>query len=191
MSIATKRGDGGQTSLVGHVRVSKASLRVETCGSVDELNSAMGFARSICEDVEVNAFTKAIQRELFAVGSALASPDPSGVEVPEITSAMIDRLTEEVHRLESLDGVLADWSIPGEHPVASAYDVARTACRRAERCVIRLGEEGEAIPPNIIAYLNRLSDLLWLFGRIVEVRAGIDSSLRGPGDRKGRWSRAW
>lgn len=214
MSIATKRGDEGETSLVGSVRVSKASPRVETYGLVDEVNSAMGFARSICEDEEVRALTKAIQRELFAVGSATPGsggseevgdrePERTGAEVPgegrsraearrqEISAAMVERLTDEVHRLEALEGVLGDWSIPGEHPAAAAYDVARTVCRRAERFLVRLGESGEHLPPHAIAYLNRLSDLLWLLGRVVEVRAGIDSSLRGAGGTGGRWSRAW
>ena len=191
MSIATRRGDGGQTSLAGNVRVSKASLRVEAYGTLDEVNSAMGLARAICDDEEVRELTKSIQRELFAVGSALATPRSGAPEAAEITSAMVDRLGHEVHRLEKLDGVLCDWSIPGEDPVAAAFDVARTVCRRAERCVIRLGESGEALPPNTIAYLNRLSDLLWLFGRVVEVRAGADSSLRSSGDGRRRWSRAW
>src|SRR5262245_17673856 len=156
MSIATKRGDGGETSLVGNVRVSKGSERIEACGTVDELNSAIGFARSICDDAEVREMAKAIQRELFAVASALAGA--AGAFDP----AAADRLTTEVHRLEKVDGVIADWSIPGEHPGAAAFDVARAICRRAERCVVRLGDE-ETIP-----YLNRLSDLLWLMARVLE-----------------------
>ena len=93
MSISTMRGDGGQTSLAGGVRVSKASARVETYGTIDELNSTMGFARSICEDVGIAAFTKSVQQELFKIGSALATPiespkpqiviDPALVEMPK------------------------------------------------------------------------------------------------------------
>ncbi len=188
MSIATKGGDQGQTSLVGNVRVSKGSMRVEAYGTVDELNSSMGFARSICDDAEVRELTKSIQRELFALGSALATPPDHSEN--EITAAMLRRLTAEVHRIEAIEGILGDWTIPGEHPAAAAFDMARTVCRRAERCVIRLAET-EGATPNAMAYLNRLSDLLWLCGRLIEVRAGIDSRLRG-GDNDGRrWSRAW
>jgi len=189
MSIATKRGDRGETSLVGNVRVSKGAARVEAYGTVDELISAMGFARSICEDAEVRERTKAIQRELFAVGSALARAEQPA-EMRDVTDEMTDALTADVHRIEAIDGILGDWSLPGEHAAAAAYDVARTICRRAERLVVRLAES-EPVPPEAVVYLNRLSDLLWLFGRLIEVRAGVDSSLRGPEQRGGRWSRAW
>ncbi len=188
MSISTKGGDQGQTSLAGNLRVSKGDLRVEAFGTVDELNSSMGFARSICDDHEICGLTKSIQRELFTVSAALATP--SGGPVTEITEAMPGRLTDEVHRIEKIEGVIGDWTIPGEHPVAAAFDVARTICRRSERCVIRLAD-AEEVQANAIPYLNRLSDLLWLFGRLIEVRAGIDSRMRGPGDDKRRWSRAW
>ena len=109
----------------------------------------------------------------------------------EITSGMVDAMEAEVHRIESVPGVLADWSLPGELPDAAALDVARTVCRRAERLTTRLMEEGQLTNPAILAYLNRLSDLLWLLGRLLETRQGIDSSLRTPGTAGPRWSRAW
>src|SRR5262249_41361322 len=174
MSIATKRGDGGQTSLAGAVRVSKSHLRVEAYGTVDELNSAMGFARSITDDAGIKALVKRIQRELFAVGSALATAPGGAKTPPPITVDMVGAVTGEVYRLEATDGILADWSVPGEHAAASAFDVARTVCRRAERHVVRLAESGDDVDPQAIAYLNRLSDLLWLIGRYVELRAGVD-----------------
>jgi cob(I)alamin adenosyltransferase len=88
--------------------------------------------------------------------------------------------------------MLSDWSIPGEHAAAAAYDVARTVCRRAERCVVRLIDEGETVDPNVLPYLNRLSDLLWLFGRKLELDAGVSGSLRSANEKGGpRWSRAW
>jgi len=191
-SIATKKGDSGETSLIGGRRVSKSSLRVDAYGTVDELNSAMGFARSICEDADLRERTKAIQRELFQVGSALATPAENRKGVPPLNSAMTDALTTQVHELEALEGMLSDWSIPGEHAAAAAYDVARTVCRRAERCVVRLIETGEVMDANVLPYLNRLSDLLWLFGRKLEHDAGASGSLRDA-NRKGgpRWSRAW
>lgn len=191
-SISTMRGDAGETSLAGGVRVSKGSLRVETYGTVDELNSSLGFARSICDDIEVAAFTKGVQQDLFRIGSSLATPTESPKPQILIDAALVDRLTAEVHRLESIEGMLADWSIPGEHIAAAAYDVARTICRRAERSLVRLHESGTAIQPAILAYLNRLSDLLWLFGRKLEHDAGVSGSLREvTGQAGNRFSRAW
>jgi cob(I)alamin adenosyltransferase len=191
-SISTMRGDAGETSLAGGVRVSKGSLRVETYGTVDELNSSLGFARSICEDVEMAAFTKAVQQDLFAIGSSLATPAESPKPPIVIDAALVDRLTAEVHRIEAIEGILADWSIPGEHRAAAAYDVARTICRRAERNLVRLQESGAGVQPAILAYLNRLSDLIWLFGRKLEHDAGVSGSLREATGKAGnRFSRAW
>ena len=191
MSIATKRGDGGETGLAGGIRVSKSSLRVETYGTVDELNSALGLARSTCGDADLRERTKRIQRELFRVGSALATPPQSSKPQVPVLSESVEELTGQVHELEATEGLLSDWSLPGETVAGAAYDLARTVCRRAERCVVRLIESGEVVEPNILAYLNRLSDLLWLFARKVELGAG-GSSLREINGRSGpRWSRAW
>ena len=191
-SIATKKGDGGQTSLTGGVRVTKSSLRVEAYGTVDELNSAMGFARSITDDAELRERTKLIQRELFNVGSALATPAENRKGEAPLNAEMVVALTDQVHELEAIEGMLSDWSIPGEHPAAAAYDVARTVCRRAERCVVRLLDAGEEVDGNVLPYLNRLSDLLWLYGRKLELDAGVSGSLRDANAKTGnRWSRAW
>ena len=191
-SISTMRGDAGETSLAGGVRISKASARVETCGTIDELNSTMGFARSICEDIEIAAFTKGVQQDLFTIGSSLATPTESPKPQIIIDQALVDRLTAEVHRLEAIDGMLADWSLPGEHPAAAAFDVARTVCRRAERGLVRLRESGAVVQPAMLAYVNRLSDLLWLFGRKLEHDAGVSASLREATGKTGnRFSRAW
>lgn len=191
-SISTKRGDAGETSLAGGVRVSKASARVEAYGTIDELNSTLGFARSICEDAELAALTKGIQQDLFKIGSSLATPNESPKPQIVIDPALADRLTDEVHKIEAIEGILADWSIPGEHRAAAAFDVARTVCRRAERGLVRLQEAGATVQPAILAYLNRLSDLLWLFGRKLEHGAGVSGSLREATGKAGnRFSRAW
>jgi cob(I)alamin adenosyltransferase len=191
MSIATKRGDGGQTGLSGGIRVSKTHPRVECYGTIDELISQMGFARSICEDADVAEKLRTIQRELYKVGSAIATPPESKKTPPDITPAMVDALEAEVHRIEAEAGVLADWSLPGGSPDSAALDVARTVCRRAERLATGLVEEGVITNPSILAYINRLSDLLWLFGRLIEARRGVDSSLRKEGKPGPKWSRAW
>jgi cob(I)alamin adenosyltransferase len=192
MSIATKRGDGGDTGLAGGIRVSKASLRVETYGNIDELNSLLGLARALCPDQDLRARTKLIQRELFQVGSALATPPESKKPQVPVTTEMVEALTGQVHEIEAIEGILTDWSLPGEDAAAAAYDVARTVCRRAERAVVRLREAGETVEPNALAYLNRLSDLLWLYARKLEAGAGVNSSLRAVNEKTGpRWSRAW
>ena len=191
-SIATTRGDGGETGLAGGIRVSKGSVRVDAYGGVDELNAALGFARSICDDQAIGEFTRSIQTELFKIGSSLATPPQSPKPQVVIASEAVDRLTAEVHRLEAIEGMLSDWSLPGDHRTAAAFNLARTVCRRAERGVVRLHQTGEAVQPSILGYLNRLSDLLWLFARKLELDAGVNSSLRTQTGKDGnRWSRAW
>jgi len=185
MSISTKTGDTGETGLIGGKRVSKGDLRVEAYGTIDELGSVLGFARSICANAKIREATKTIQKELFTLSGCLGGA-PGG-----LTQEMVDSLTKQVNEIEALDGILGDWALPGENTVSAAYDVARTVCRRAERVIVRLLQEGERVDPLVLAYVNRLSDLLWLFGRYVEKEAGVDSRLR-DGDKGGpSWSRAW
>jgi len=191
MSIATKRGDGGQTGLAGGIRVSKADLRVEAYGSVDELNCALGFARSICQQKEIADWTETIQRTLFRVGSALATPPDSKKQPPAITQEDVDILTELVNQIEATEGILSDWSLPGAHTESAAYEVARTVCRRAERAAVRFVESGGIVQPTVLPYLNRLSDVIWLFGRRIEVLGGIESRLRPESKGGPKWSRAW
>jgi cob(I)alamin adenosyltransferase len=191
MSISTTRGDGGQTGLAGGIRVSKADLRVESYGTVDELNSVLGFARSICQDPEIKAWTETIQRTLFRLGSALATPPESKKQPPVISAEDVSMLTELVHKIEATEGILSDWSLPGAHAESAAYEVARTVCRRAERNAVRFVENGGVVKPEIIAYLNRLSDAIWLFGRLIEFNAGVDARLRDDAKGGPKWSRAW
>jgi cob(I)alamin adenosyltransferase len=191
MSIATKQGDRGQTGLAGGTRISKADLRVESYGTVDELNAALGFARSLCTNQEIRGWTEEIQRTLFRVGATLATPPESRKKSSVLSVEDVDRLTDLVHKIEAVEGILADWSIPGGHRESAAYEIARTVCRRAERCVVRFVEEGGDVPPEVLAYLNRLSDLIWLFGRLIEHLAGVDTSLRSEDDSGPKFSSAW
>jgi cob(I)alamin adenosyltransferase len=191
MSIATKRGDSGQTGLPGGVRVSKAHPRVECYGTIDELISQMGLARALAGDEEVNELTRRIQRELFKVGSAIGTAPESRKAAPEITAEMIAGLDREVERIEAMPGILNDWSVPGELVGSAAFDVARTVCRRVERLAVALHEAGEITNPQILVYLNRLSDVLWLVGRLLELRGGADATLRAKDKPGARWSRAW
>jgi len=191
MSIATKRGDGGQTGLAGGIRVSKADLRVESYGSVDELNTVLGFARSICQNKEIADWTETIQRTLFRVGSALATPPESKKQPPIVSIEDIDMLTDLVHKIEATEGILSDWSLPGAHTESAAYEVARTVCRRAERAAVRFIENGGVVQPTVLPYLNRLSDVIWLFGRLIEFNSGVESRLRPESKGGPKWSRAW
>lgn len=191
MSISTTRGDAGQTGLAGGIRVSKADLRVEAYGTVDELNTFLGFARSMCSNAEIAAWTETIQRTLFRLGSALATPPESKKQPPVISPEDVAMLTDLVHQIEATEGILSDWSLPGAHPESAAYEIARTVCRRAERASVRFVENGGVVKPEILAFLNRLSDVIWLFGRLIEFNAGVEARLR-PEDKTGpKWSRAW
>jgi len=191
-SISTMRGDSGETGLAGGLRVSKASVRVEAYGTIDELISSLGVARSACDDKDLVELTKSIQQELFKIGSSLATPNESPKPQVVVEATLIDQLTAEVHRLEALDGILVDWSIPGGHRSAAEFDLARTVCRRAERAIVRLQESGAAIQPSILGYINRLSDLLWLCARKLERYANVNGSLRDATGKSGnRFSRAW
>jgi cob(I)alamin adenosyltransferase len=186
------RGDAGETSLAGGLRVSKGSIRVEAYGTIDELVSSLGVARSTCDDGELTALTKSIQQDLFKIGSSLATPNESPKPQVVVEAALAERLTNEVHRLEAVDGILVDWSLPGEHRSAAQFDLARAICRRAERAIVRLQESGATIQPSIVIYINRLSDLLWLCARKLERDAHINGSLRDATGKAGNgFSRAW
>jgi cob(I)alamin adenosyltransferase len=198
-SIATKHGDAGTTGLIGGHRTSKADPRVESYGDVDELNSALGFARSICSQQDIRDWTETIQKTLFRVGAALATPPENRKKDPVLTSIDVEFLTQLVDQIESIPNILKDWSLPGANTQSAAYEIARTVCRRAERAAVRLAEIGAErqpdgpawVLPEALAYLNRLSDLIWLFGRLIELRANVDSTLRDADHAGPGFSRAW
>ena len=188
--------NGGQTGLAGGIRVSKADLRVEAYGTVDELNSTLGFARSICRNPDISSAVHEIQKTLFRVGSALATPpesrkSPAPITAQSITAEDVDQLTQMVYVIEAKEGILADWSLPGAHTESAAFEIARTVCRRAERCIVRLAESGAELHPHVLPYINRLSDLIWLFARQIELESGVDSRLRDEQNNGAHWSKAW
>ena len=186
MSIATTHGDRGDTSLVGGRRISKGSLRIDAIGDVDALGAHLALARAINPNAELRDVIKEVQRQLFAIGEMLAT---DGEPLPALDAAWVDGLTSNVHRLEAIEGMAADWVLPGDHVAAAVCELARASCRRAERSVVRLKDAGERVDVTVLAYLNRLADLLWLMSRALEREAGIDARLRqadGP-----RWSKAW
>jgi cob(I)alamin adenosyltransferase len=128
---------------------------VEAYGSIDELNAALGFARSITKNGKVSSWSLDIQKSLFRLGSALATPSEAQKGVRLVTEEDVSQLTSLVHTIEAREGILSDWSLPGASTEAAAFEVARTVCRRAERSVVRLIENGTGIPAQVLAYINR------------------------------------
>ena len=173
MSIATKKGDDGTTGLMYNRRVSKCHPRVEAYGSVDELNAALGSARAASQSPFLRERLLEIQKDLIVVMGELATQtedlpryvrDGFAVVTPALT-AKLDRIVQEI---ESKNVSFKGWSTPGENACAAALEVARTACRRAERRVCAL-QEGEKLGNDeIVIFLNRLSDALWLMARWAE-----------------------
>jgi cob(I)alamin adenosyltransferase len=190
-SVTTRKGDGGVTRLGGGGAISKADARVEAYGAIDELNTVIGLARTRCEDPEINAEIRAIQCELFIVGSAVSTRPEAKKPIPEITKVMVARLDALVDRFEAESGILRDWSIPGEFAGSAAFDVARAICRRTERANVRYVTSGGIVQPTVLEYLNRLSDVLWLCARVIEARNGVDARLRTEEHPGPPWSRAW
>ncbi len=179
MSIATKAGDGGHTKLLFGVEVSKADLQVEAYGTLDELNSFLGVARAYCDDAGSADIIELLQRETFIVGAELASP-PAQVEKlkTRVTPEMTAVLNAHVGKIEEIPGLLDDWALPGATKFGAHIDVARVVARRAERCIVRLSETGGVPNAEILRYMNRVSDLLWLLGRRYEIRRGENGALR-------------
>jgi len=173
--IYTRTGDSGDTGLFGGGRVGKNHPRVEAYGDVDELNAAIGLARSIEPLPRIDEVLIPIQRDLFAIGALLATPDRDKMR-QHLEKARVDddRIAQLEHAIDEGDRELEplkSFIVPGGSPKAAALHVARTVCRRAERRVVALGES-EEIPGVVVMYLNRLSDLLFTLARVANRRAG-------------------
>ena len=175
MKIYTKTGDAGQTGLFGGGRVSKDDPRVEAYGDVDELNAFLGAARSVEMMPRIDEVLVPVQRDLFSIGALLATPDLEKMHdhlaKAQIDDSRIASLEQEIDACDRELEPLRAFIVPGGTPKAAALHVARTVCRRAERRVIHLQKEVE-IPPIVVVYLNRLSDLLFTLARIANTRAG-------------------
>lgn len=172
MKIYTKTGDAGETGLFGGTRLSKASDRVAAYGDVDELNSVLGLARVHRIDDERDALLAAVQSELFDLGAELASRPGKDAGVPKIGEAEVETLERAIDAAEAELEPLATFILPGGSPGAAHLHHARTVCRRAERAVVHLAK-GDEIRPEVLRYLNRLSDLLFVLARLANHRAGV------------------
>jgi cob(I)alamin adenosyltransferase len=174
MSIVTKTGDKGETSLMYGHRVSKGDARVDAYGCIDELTAALGLARSVSTDKFISDEILAVQKDLIVLMGELATAQndreryvKDGFQLT--TAAMVDRVTAVIVDLEKDESLYPkDWVIPGATSVSAALDFARVTCRRAERHIAGLSASDADFNIEILRYLNRLSDLLWILARYVE-----------------------
>ena len=175
MKIYTRTGDAGDTGLFGGGRVGKDHPRVEAYGDVDELNAALGLVRALEPMPRIDEVLVPVQRDLFAIGALLATPDRdrmrASLEKARIDDARIIELEGGIDRCDVELEPLRSFIVPGGTAKAAALHVARTICRRAERRVVTL-RHGEEIPEIVVIYLNRLSDLLFMLARVANKRAG-------------------
>ncbi len=170
MKIYTKTGDKGKTSLYDNTRVHKDSTRVESYGTIDELNSSLGFSRNFVEDNDINEIILKIQRELFDVAGELATKDrekfPEKIEENHIESLekIIDTYLSKMNKEEQ-----SKFIIPGSNKASASLHVSRTICRRAERRILTLSKE-EEVSPILMKYVNRLSDVIYTLARYQETK---------------------
>lgn len=171
MKIYTKTGDKGQTSLFGGERVPKHHLRIESYGTVDELNSYIGLVRDHGVGDDNLPVLLEVQDRLFTLGSMLATPDDKGgkIKIPKLVEIDIEFLEKEIDRMNEELPPLKSFVLPGGHITVSHCHVARTICRRAERVTTALAEV-EEVNPLVVTYLNRLSDYLFTLGRLLAHR---------------------
>lgn len=167
MKIYTKTGDKGTTSLIGGTKVSKSHLRIESYGTVDELNSYIGLCKDLLTDEEGKKILLEVQDRLFTIGSSLAC-DPAKepkMKIPDLKEADVELLEKEIDRMNEVIPPMKNFILPGGHSTLSHLHIARCVCRRAERCCVRLEAEGQEMEGITIKYLNRLSDYLFVLSR--------------------------
>jgi len=169
----TRTGDKGETGLFSGERMPKDSLRIEAYGTVDELSSWIGYARSLTQDKDVDSVLDRVQRDLFVIGADLATRrEKRKQREVEVDETMIKRLEEDIDRLDAELPELSTFIIPTGTKTSTALQIARTVARRAERRTVALTHE-EEVNPHVVAYLNRLSSLMYVLARVVNMRSGV------------------
>lgn len=181
MKIYTKTGDAGETGLFGGGRVPKDDARVDTYGEVDELNAALGLARSLGLEGELDALAQRLQDQLFTVGAVLATPagTRAAAHIPTLEQSWISAMEEAMDAFEARLPPLTAFVLPGGTKASSGLHLARTVCRRAERKVVALMRDGR-VDAAVGVYLNRLSDLLFMMARAANHHAGVHDVLWVP-----------
>jgi len=174
MKIYTKTGDTGETGLFGGGRVRKDSVRVDAYGEVDELNAVLGLARASRMPTELDALLHRLQDQLFTVGAVLATPvgTKASEHIPRLKPEWVTDMEHAIDTFEAEMPPMTHFILPGGSPAAAALHFARTVCRRAERRVVAALREGEA-QSEVVVFLNRLSDLLFVMARVANHRAGV------------------
>lgn len=167
--IYTKTGDKGSTSLIGGVRVAKNHIRIESYGTVDELNSYLGMVNDMAANTKISEWLREIQDRLFTIGSVLATnPDKEvKMKLPDVHAEDVIWLEQHIDEMNEVLPEMRSFIIPGGNLAASTAHVARCVCRRAERICVGMQQDGEYIPELIIQYLNRLSDFLFVLARYI------------------------
>ncbi|MCA9246901.1 MAG: cob(I)yrinic acid a,c-diamide adenosyltransferase [Planctomycetales bacterium] len=173
MKIYTKTGDAGETGLFGGPRVRKHDRRIAAYGEVDELNAALGVARSVARRVEIDSLLERLQNRLFDLGAELATPDPARHGTNLLAMHDIASLEQSIDRLEEQLAPLKTFILPGGGPLAAQLHLARCICRRAERAIVALAEH-EPVSETALAFVNRLSDLLFVLARYANRLDGVD-----------------
>lgn len=171
MKIYTKKGDAGETSLFGGAKTKKNNVRISSYGTVDELNSTIGMVLSYPLSGHGKDILEKVQNDLFVVGATLATPDPEKSRIDQVGDSEIKGLEMWIDKLEEDLPQLKSFILPGGGGAGSTLHFARTVCRRAERETVQLSET-EEIPADVIIYLNRLSDLLFVLARYENLQQG-------------------
>lgn len=180
--IYTKTGDQGATSLIGGTKVPKSDLRINTYGTVDELNSWIGNINDQLADEEFKAELKEIQDRLFTIGSALATDgekEPK-MKLPDLHSSDVEALEKHIDAMTAALPPMKNFILPGGHPVVSSIHIVRCVCRRAERLAVGMQQQGLFIDEKIIQYLNRLSDYLFTLARYAAQKLGAEEQPWKP-----------
>lgn len=174
--IYTRGGDTGETGLIGGQRVAKDDPRIEAAGTVDELNAQLGVARTAVRDRDLEELFERLQNRLFDLGAELATPKPAQKPPSAITAAEVKVLEGVIDLYQETLPPLQEFIVPVGHGLAAALHVARTVCRRAERRAVTLHRK-EPLNPEVLRYLNRLSDLLFVLARVANARSSIPDAV--------------
>jgi cob(I)alamin adenosyltransferase len=176
MKIYTKTGDLGKTSLIGGTKVPKSHIRIETYGTVDELNSYIGVVSDQLSDPHSKIILKEVQDRLFTIGSSLAcDPDKEPLmKIPDLKEPDIILLEKEIDAMNEVLPPMKSFLLPGGHIAVSTIHVVRCVCRRAERCCVNMQEQDIFVEPLVIKYLNRLSDYLFVLSRYIGHLLNVD-----------------
>lgn len=180
MKIYTKNGDQGSTGLIGGTRVSKADLRIDAYGTIDELNSYIGLVSTLAIAPGYVLQLQEIQDRLFTIGSHLAAdPKKSKMQLPDLFQSDVEKLEHWMDEMDEALPALTSFILPGAHTTSTHAHVARCICRRAERMTVRLDAQ-EGVEPTVLIYLNRLSDFLFVFSRKISLDNGVSEQTWTP-----------